>query len=554
MATEADQYYQQVENVSAVYNIYRITLPMVLLITYFGSGGTGILGILAPALFIVAASTYTLIGVVAALVYKYRPGLSAKTNYQFAVLLIDVISIVLIVFSSGGVLSGLALLLLVTIFSASILLRGPKSTFIAATASLAILYCELYLSFSLEDYTNQFIQAGVLGVMMFATSIYIQSMNNRAYQAAALSEEQASSIVDLEKLNDEIIQRMRTGILVVNSKDEVISINNAARSLLSPILKMELVDNKERFLLPKELKQQISEWRSNPYNQSNPIEIPNSNTRLQANFAFLNKEEDSDILVFVENQLRMMQRIRQTKLASLGKLTANIAHEVRNPLGAISHAGQILNESETITDEDRRLLDIILNHSGRVNRIIEDVLDASRHKDMDSSTVQLGAWLGKFITHYKNSSDNCDEIQFEIEPQDIELQVSPSQLERILTNLFDNGLRYSEKAIGKATLFVTAGLKSGVDGGVQPVIRVIDMGPGLSEEEESHLFEPFHTTESTGTGLGLYISKELCEANQATLDYSVTKTGTSCFSIYFSNPRLKKHDAPTLVNPTQVIN
>ena len=96
MATEANQYSQQVGNVSAVYNIYRITLPMVLLITYFGSGGTGILGILAPAMFIVAASAYTLFGIIAALVYKYRPGLSAKTNFKFAVLLIDVIAIMLI--------------------------------------------------------------------------------------------------------------------------------------------------------------------------------------------------------------------------------------------------------------------------------------------------------------------------------------------------------------------------------------------------------------------------------------------------------------------------
>jgi two-component system sensor histidine kinase PilS (NtrC family) len=236
----------------------------------------------------------------------------------------------------------------------------------------------------------------------------------------------------------------------------------------------------------------------------------------------------------------MMHRIRQTKLASLGRLTANIAHEVRNPLGAISHAGQMLNESEAISsNEDKRLLEIILNHSNRVNRIIEDVLDVSRHKDVAASKIQLDNWLAKFISHYKNSSEQCDDIQFEIEPKDIELKVSSSQLERILTNLFDNGLRYSQKATGKANLIIKAGLHSGTDGGLQPFIRIIDEGPGLSEEEESHLFEPFHTTESSGTGLGLYISKELCEANQATLDYSVTKSGNSCFSIYFSSQRHK---------------
>lgn len=537
MANEAKQYYQQVGNVSAVYNIYRITLPLVLLITYIGSGGTGILGILAPAMFIVTTIAYALFGVVVALIYKYQPVMSTKTTYLFAVLLIDVLTIVFIVFTSGGMLSGLALLLVVTMFSASILLRGNKSTFVAAIATLSVLYCELYLSFSLEEYTNQFIQAGILGALLFATSLYIQAMNNRAYHAAELYAEQASNIVDLEKLNNEIIQRMRTGIIVVNCKDEIISINNAARSLMSPILKLETVDDKERFILPAELSMQINQWRNNPYDQSNPIEIPSSNTRLQTNFAFLTKEEDSDILVFVENQQRMMQRIRQTKLASLGRLTANIAHEVRNPLGAISHAGQMLNESEAISDEDKRLLEIILNHSSRVNRIIEDVLDASRHKDVVASKIQLENWLNKFIAQYKGSSEQCDDIQFEIETKDIEVKVSSSQLERILTNLFDNGLRYSQKATGRATLMIKAGLHTSADGRMQPFIRVMDEGPGLSEDEESHLFEPFHTTESSGTGLGLYISKELCEANQATLDYSITKTGNSCFSIYFSNQR-----------------
>lgn len=511
---------------------------MILLITYANNQGNTILGVLAPTLFVQVATAYSVFGIVTALVSRSRPDLLFKTQNQIIILIIDVISIMLIVFTSGGVSSGLALLLIVNVAFASILLRGLVSTFIAAVAALAVLYCEFYLSLSLEDYTSHFLQAGVLGAILFATSLYIQSVNSRAYQATLLANEQASSIIDLEKLNNEIIQRMRTGIIVVNSNNEIVSINNAARSLLSPILKIDVKNNKETFILPDVLRDQIIRWRSNTFDQGDPIKIPESSTRLQTNFAFLTKDDDSDILIFVENQLRMMQRIRQTKLASLGRLTANIAHEIRNPLGAISHAGQILNESNTISKDDKRLLEIILNHSDRVNRIIEDVLDVSRHRDLAPDSIQLNTWLEKFVSHYKQTNKQCDEILLEIE-DDIELKIITSQLERVLTNLFDNGLRYSEKATGKATLEVRAGSKPDTDGRLQPFIRIIDQGPGLNEEEEAHLFEPFHTTESTGTGLGLYISKELCEANQATLDYSTTDSGTSCFSIYFSSPSVK---------------
>jgi two-component system sensor histidine kinase PilS (NtrC family) len=535
MTTEASQYNKQISNVASIYNMYRVILPTILLITYVSNSGTGILGILAPTLFVQSNIFYLIFGIVALLLNRNRESLASTNSYKVITLLIDVFIITLIVFTSGGVLSGLALLLLVSIAFASIVLRGRVSTFIAAIASLAVLYCEFYLSLSLDEYTNQFLQAGILGLILFGSSLSIQSVNNRAYQAAVMADEQASSIVDLEKLNNEIIHRMRTGIIVVNRNNEVISINSAAQDLLSTILEVEIVNGKELFILPALLQSQIENWRANQLDLGEPLEIPNSPVRLQTNFAYLDQEDDADILIFLENQLRMMQRIRQTKLASLGRLTANIAHEVRNPLGAISHAGQILNESESIADEDRRLIDIILTHSDRVSRIIQDVLDASRHKDLAPTSINLKPWLEQFVDHYKKSNENCDEISLSIQPSDIELKVIPGQLERVLTNLFDNGLRYSKKACGEATLKIDVGLQSSEkEGTMSPYIKVIDQGHGLSEEDETQLFEPFHTTESSGTGLGLYISKELCEANHATLEYSVTNAGTSCFSIFFS--------------------
>jgi len=129
----------------------------------------------------------------------------------------------------------------------------------------------------------------------------------------------------------------------------------------------------------------------------------------------------------------------------------------------------------------------------------------------------------------------CDEIVLEMESDDMDVNVIPGQLEQVLNNLFDNGLRYSRKATGRATLTLQAGLNDR-DGDEQPYLHIIDDGPGIEGEAEARLFEPFNTTEESGTGLGLYISKELCEANQSQLSYGCTPEGKSRFSIYFSHP------------------
>jgi len=533
MASEASQYKSQIGNVSTIYNLYRILLPVILLLTRLSSPAESPIGLVSPSLFILVAVVYAIFGVATTLITRLFPGFIFKQRYQILTLLFDVLMVTTIAYTSGGVVSGLTLLLIVTVASSSMLMRGRLSTFIAAVATIAVIYGEAYLSLSLDDYTGQFIQAGILGCIFFAISLYIQSVNHRAFQAALLAEERANNIIGLEKLNNEIIQRMRTGIMVVNPEQQIVTMNNAALSLLKPLLKTSKADSE--YQLPEVLAQQISAWRDNPYNQGDPIKVPATSTILQTNFALLNNTPTSDVLVFIENQNRVMQRIRQTKLASLGRLTANIAHEIRNPLGAISHAGQILSESEDLEKSDQRLLDIILDHCNRVNRIIEDVLDASRHNDVSPNTILLQDWLDDFVRNYRETHNDCDDIATEYDNGDVEVRVITSQLERVLTNLFDNGLRYSRKAGNGAKLRIKAGLKSGISDYQMPYISVIDFGPALDEEAQSQLFEPFHTTEASGTGLGLYISKELCEANQATLDYSATEEGTSCFSIHFSN-------------------
>lgn len=540
MAERATQYTGQIDNISIVYNIYRIVLPLVLLVTYLSDPARTLLGEVDPTLFLQVSIAYIAFGVAVISLFTTTTKVTNGQHFLTGTLILDILATTFIIYSCGGISSGLGLLIIVTVASGSILIRGRISTFLAAVATLSIIYSELYLALSSETGANQFIQTGILGAILFATSLYIQAVTDRIYKTALLADKQAKSIIDLEKLNNEIIQRMRTGVVVVNHAHEIVSMNSAAKSTLAPILNgpsldrsSELIDNKHE--LPDALEVQLKLWKINPKRQPQPIRIPNSNKQVQLNFAFLRPGMEADVLVFLEDNRQIVQRVRQMKLASLGRLTASIAHEVRNPLGAISHASQLLKESDTASSDDKRMIEIILDHCNRVNMIIEDVLDVSRHDDTSAQKITLKTWLENFIENYKTTHEQCDDIKLDMQEPETQVNVITGQLEQVLNNLFDNGLRYSKKNSNRATLQVVAGLDS-KDGDYQPYIHVIDDGVGINYSDEGLLFEPFHTTETSGTGLGLYISKELCEANQSQLSYSKTKEGKSCFSIYFSHP------------------
>ncbi len=535
MAEKTQQYTSQIQNVSVVYNIYRIILPLILLVTYISSPEPGQLGSLYPLLFVQVNTVYAIFGVVITFLAPTGKGLLMDQRIRTGALLFDVLSIVLLLYSCGGIASGLGLLLLVTVAAGAIQIRGRLSTFVTAVAVIGIIYVEAYLALSVEGRPNQFIQTGILGSVLFGLSLYVQTLTERIYRTAELADKQASELVDLEKLNNEILQRMRTGVVVVNPALNIVSMNSAARTILGPLLETQTPATQRQQPLPELAREQLALWKINPRRQPQPVIIPQSGKQVQINFAFLNPDSDSDVLVFLEDNRQIVRRVRQMKLASLGRLTASIAHEVRNPLGAISHASQLLRESVTVNDDDKRMLEIILDHCNRVNMIIEDVLDASRHDDTSASKIYLKDWLERFVSNYRETHEICDDVSLRVDPDDTAVSAISGQLEQVLNNLFDNGLRYSKKKTGRATLRVEAGIETS-EGDSQPYVHIIDDGPGIDEETEAQLFEPFYTTESAGTGLGLYISKELCEANQSQLIYGRTIEGKSRFSIYFSHP------------------
>jgi len=519
---------RQASRILQIVNIYRLALSLTLLLSFFITPVATPLGSHDPQLFLVVTGAYCLMALFAALLIAPETRSGHKHGLLVSMLLADVLILSLIIYSGGGMISGLGGLLLITVAAGTLLVPGRIALLLPATGSIAIIYSEVYLTLTLEDPPRQFIQAGLLGALMFATSLYLQYLGERMRRSHQLTADQATDIENLAQLNHLIVQRLQTGILLLNDNNRIINSNHAARQLLG-------IDNPDNQRMPEPIHTLLEQWQLMQLQPTGPVSTNSQGQSLQINFARLHPSSPQRTLVFIDDHSRIIQRARQLKLASLGRLTASIAHEIRNPLAALTHAGQLLQESADVPDNERRLTEIVVNQGQRINSIIQDVLDLSRQDTQPATDIRLKPWLESFVEHFVASQDHKPEINVHVDPEDTRIRFVPGHLTQIMNNLVENGLRYSLKSTGIARISLRGGIPSGSlhDGAL---LEVIDEGPGVDPEVEENLFEPFHTTEPSGTGLGLYISRQLCEANQTRLEYRRTDDDRSCFTLYFGHP------------------
>lgn len=512
-----------------VYSYYRTLLGSLLILLFQNKVAPNVLGVEDEGLFFYTACIYTLLNFVS-MVWLWRARNLPSPVVIFAFLLLDITAINLMMHASGGVASGLGYLVLIAVAAAGILLKGELAISVAALACIAIISESLYRFFYNTLDHNSLFSAASLGVLIFIITIAFQHLTRKVQASAEEARTQAIHAAHVQKLAQLILERMRTGILVFNQQHEIELCNQAAMNLL-PLKpaeggKLHLQD------IPA-LEEKVRLWKESPRAHSPVLKVDKGLAdEVRINFAPLDSDSHAETLVFVEDNRAIVQQAQQLKLASLGRLTASIAHEIRNPLGAISHASQLLGESETIPASDQRLLEIIDTQCKRVNQIIENVLQLSRRRTANPQQVNLNHWLKDFVDEYRrNRSEPVDIVLHCLSPQ-IVGQFDPGHLHQVLTNLCDNGLRHSLAATGKAHIMLVAGVDSKLQ---RPFINIVDDGPGISEANAKHLFEPFFTTENTGSGLGLYLSKELCEANQAFIQFRRTPDGSSCFHIQLAH-------------------
>lgn len=513
----------------AYFNLYRLAIAGLFLAFVLWGVAPRLFDYFNLNLFRITAFAYLVFSIVN--VFSIRSAWLSFDSQVFVQVSVDIIAITLMMHSCGGIASGFGILLVASIAGASMLAEGRHAVLFAAVASLAILSQEVYSQLSRPYHITSYTQVGLFGVALFATAFLAFVLARRVRASDALAARRGVDLANLSHLNEHIIQRMQSGILAVDAEERLRLVNESGRALLQ----MSSGEGGQQLaIVAPQLADLLADWRSGGFRSSSIFKPAQGEVEVMASFAGLGEESIGGVLVFLEDASAMRQRAQQLKLASLGRLAASVAHEIRNPLGAISHAGQLLAEAG-LDESEMRLAQIINQNSERMNVIIENVLHLSRRKAAEPETFELRQWLSDFVESFRAISTlDGMRIEVQVEPAELDVTADPSQLQQVVWNLCENGLKHAGEP---PRLQLRGGFN--VDA-FRPYLDVIDNGDGIAPDVADHLFEPFFTTRSDGTGLGLYIARELCEGNKASLNH-VPLEGGCCFRITFADPRREGH-------------
>ncbi len=484
-----------------------------------------------PKLFFVTSLGYLFFSGIFILLLRWQwPGFHTQIYLHIS---IDIFATVILMHASGGVSSGLGTLLIIVIAGGSILVGGRRQAlFLASIASLLILFEVAYGRVVESMQNNSYTQAGILGLTLFTTAIVAHVFATRIRESEALATRRSVDLANMAELTEHVIQRMQTGIVVIDYSEQVRLMNESAWHMfgMPSVARDPALDT-----ISFSLAEVFHKWLAHPEIKIEGFSPSTEYHHIVPRFARIGQDKNSGVLIFLEDASSVAQRAQQLQLASLGRLTASIAHEIRNPLGAISHAGQLLDESPNLDEHDLRLTRIISDQSQRMNTIIESIMQLGRRDNSHPEVFKLQDFLQRFLQDFMIAhADEKDQVKIEVHPADIEIRFDTTHLQQILTNLCENGLRHSQAYRGSPRVELRGGM---VHDRQRSFLDVIDHGTGIPADTLEHIFEPFYTTSNTGSGLGLYISRELAECNQANVKYIPVATGGSCFRISFQDPR-----------------
>lgn len=517
--------------VLALVNLFRLLAPLLLTVLFLTLSPSPV-GQFRPPLFIGVATAYFLFAVGSILSIKRRwPLIELQTLLSICV---DVLAIALLTYTSGGMNSGLAALLVLPVGAASFIVRQQLAFMFAAMATLALLIQQGFAVLATQGDIRDFASAGIVGALMFLIAIGVGPLARSLRESEERVRRREVDVANLAELNQFIVQHLRESILVVDGNDSIRLINESAAQLLKrgPVEPGTLLGEVSTRLLYL-----LGLWRRHSYDwQMSSLSLLSSDggSLVQPHFVSLDRQNKGPTLIFLEDTTLIAERVQQSKLAALGRLSASIAHEIRNPVGAMSHAAQLLADNLAFTAQEKRLTDIITNNSERVSTIIDNVLQLSRRDSTRQERIELNAWLKEFLTEFRQTSQTSEQtLQFDPSAADIEVRVDPSHLHQLLWNLCENALKYGRKPGTDPLIEIRTGR---IVTSERPYLEVQDRGPGISSPDAERIFEPFFTAGAGGTGLGLFIARELAQCNRAVLSYEPRDGGGSAFRIVFADP------------------
>jgi two-component system sensor histidine kinase PilS (NtrC family) len=490
-------------------NIYRMIISLLLGVAHFsGLMDTGQSS---------APSGFAGVVLIAYLVFAAFHLSSAGSNHSdyfrlaYYSLISDIVFLSLLVVAFSGISGGLGILLVFTSGVAAVLLPLRTALLLASVASLTMIGTALWNYDAQAGTAQSMLQAGLFGVTAMISAVMANQLAYWARDFRLIAEKRKATLTELEQVNELIIRRMRTGVIAVDENMQISVMNESAWFLMgSPSVRQRSL----RSLSPR-LEHAVATWKKDTTQDPKPVVLEPSQAQVLPNFVALPGEVGIGALIFLTDNNVVARRAVELSVNSLAKLSGSIAHEIRNPLAALNHASQLLEESPQIRLAEMRLINIIQNHAKRMNGIVENILQLSRREQSRPELVPLHTFLPEFANEFQTSQVNrALDFQAAIEPEETYILYDKSQLSQCLWKLLDNAVDHAarDKSIPRVRLALTRDEESGFC-----IITIADNGPGINANQLSKIFEPFYTTRKEGSGLGLYIARQLCEANQAEL-------------------------------------
>ena len=505
---KTDEWNEQVDRIPWLLNVCRLTILLSMFVLYMMSvfsENAGLKKMVPPTIFYIWAAVYagiTLISII-------RPHWVRQENDKLpnASAVVDIVMIMALVYLTGGIGTGVGILVLPFVATSCMLSYGKFPALYAGFTTVCIL-CVMFLSDQLSLDAEKWDGRNIgTAIMLIGASFAVAYLTS--YSATFLRDATASARKHkrnynrVRGLNQLVLNRVQEAVIVIDPELKVWLFNRQAKNYFSGLA----AEHKEPIF-----EDLVARWLLNP---EKPFEADIHLHRFSMHVrAVPMVQEDGKLLMLFLRSLReIAAEAMATKLASLGQLTANLAHEIRNPMSAIRHANDLLQEN--IEDPvSKKLHGIIDSNIRRIDKMLEDVSTLNKKDNLGRESINLMKfWLAFKQEFTLNNPNSVGCIKMEMKGKNLTVTADPMHVQQIMWNLCNNAWRHSTKGSDAIQVLIKPSGKLNVS------IVVSDDGPGAAPEIRNQLFEPFFTTEKGGTGLGLYVARELAHANLGQLHY-----------------------------------
>jgi two-component system, NtrC family, sensor histidine kinase PilS len=453
-------------------------------------------------------------------------------------------------------------LLVLPVLMAGVLTSRLLALATAAAVSLMLLLAAWRTGLNIGDLAAAMTPAGLAGIGFFAITLLTGELAGRLAREEVTARGSLELARQQAQLNRLVIEEMADGVLVIDRRARVRAANPAARRLLvlqglGRAAPFQLQDEPAWAELSAVVQRafDVGHWPDGARDLT--LHFPGGTTRalrLRARFTRprtngsvpaspVDGASGSEVfcVVFVEDLRSVQARTRQEKLAAMGRVSAGIAHEIRNPLAAIAQANALLAE-DAVGAEQRMLTCMVADNVERLKRLVDDVMEVAPGIDATPRAIDLGAEVDRIVAEWARTSQFAlgagSRLQIDLPHEPLAVLFDPEHLRRVLVNLLDNARRYASDRSGAIVL------RAQCDGGAQARLSLASDGEPIPPDVEPFLFEPFFSTRSRGTGLGLYICRELCERYGGSIDYWQHPQGSGHCNEFVVTARVAAAAAP----------